>query len=421
MLLPRRASATTKHHSIPCDLPRFLSASRCQRRGYCCLAALLLLAGGLGVRAQEEAPSSPPRQKIEWKLSSDAAGGAKGAVVLDDGRILTTRTERDETGTQVVLSQSRDGGETWENAAVICRAGPDVDLGDGHLLQTRDGRLLYSYRENRFAGSLAAERSYAIRVAQSTDGGNQWTWHSDVVTSCAKDLPSTTSGGFWCSFLLERGDGTLQCYYDDEWTPNAEGKVNHQWVTMRSWNPTARLWTDPVTVARAHREGDLSRDGMTSVIETSPGQLLAVFESVAAEPPHPNVLRVARSADGGATWSWSTGQDDLLYVARGTNHMALAPWVAQQANGQILCVFVTDEDAAEPSTPGGNPSLMKIRLRGIFSEDKGATWSSPVVLEPRDRHAYMPGVLAMPNGEWLILYNCADEKSYTCLRGSPVP
>ena len=354
-------------------------------------------------------------------ISSDAAGGAKGAVVLPDGRILTTRTEMDGTGTQVVLSQSRDGGVTWENAAVICRAGPDVSLGDGHLLQTRDGSLLYSYRENRFSGSRAMERSYAIRIAQSTDGGSQWTWHSDVATSCAQGLPPTTSGGLWSSYLLELRDGTLQCYYDDEWTPNCQSKVNHQWVTMRSWNPNGRLWTNPVTVARASREGDLSRDGMISVLETSPGQLLAVFESVAAVPPHANLLRVARSTDGGRTWSWAQGKDDLLYQARGTNHMAMAPWIAQQTNGQILCVFVTDEDASQPSTPGGNPSLMKIRLRGIFSEDKGTTWSSPVVLESRDRHAYMPGVLALPNGEWLILYSCADEKSYTCLRGSLAP
>ncbi|NBT24753.1 exo-alpha-sialidase, partial [bacterium] len=114
-------------------------------------------------------------------------------------------------------------------------------------------------------------------------------------------------------------------------------------------------------------------------------------------------------------------QDNLLYAARGTSHMALAPWIARQEDGRILCVFATDEDASEPSTPGGNPSLMKIRLRGMFSEDGGKSWSQPVVIESRDRHAYMPGVLALPGGDWLVLYNCADEKAYTCLRGSALP
>ena len=399
--------------------------------GWTCRAGVLFfvlmawMATGLSENTPMDpsASGAPPSSGTipHWKLLTDRAGGAKGAIVLKDGRFLTTRTEPDGTGSQVILSQSRDGGATWENATTICRSGADVSLGDGHLIETRSGLLLYCYRENRFAGLRAAERSYAIRVAQSTNGGADWTWHSDVMTSCAQGLEQRTSGGLWSSYILELRDGTLQCYFDDEWTPNTQGKVNHQWVTMKTWNPGEGRWIRPVTVARAIREEDLSRDGMASVVETAPGQLLAVFESVAPAAPHPNVLRVVRSTDGGATWSWTQVQDNLLYAARGTSHMALAPWIARQEDGRILCVFATDEDASEPSTPGGNPSLMKIRLRGMFSEDGGKSWSQPVVIESRDRHAYMPGVLALPGGDWLVLYNCADEKAYTCLRGSALP
>ena len=118
--------------SIP-HMPWVACFSLCLRWRHLLLVASLGLAGGTGGWAQEGEKSSPPQKKVEWKISSDAAGGAKGAVVLPDGRILTTRTEMDGTGTQVVLSQSRDGGVTWENAAVICRAGPDVSLGGGQI------------------------------------------------------------------------------------------------------------------------------------------------------------------------------------------------------------------------------------------------------------------------------------------------
>lgn len=366
-------------------------------------------------------PAPTSSKGWEWTVLSDAAGGAKGAAVLKDGRILATRTDLTESARKVIVSESLDHGTTWKDLATICEAGPDIDLGDGHLIQTRAGNLLYSYRENRFTGIHAPERSYAIRVAQSTNGGTEWKWHSDVATSCAQGLERKLSGGLWSSFLLERADGTLQCYYDDEWTPLVQGKANHQWVSMKTWNAAANAWTDPVTVARAVRQGDLSRDGMATVVETSAGQLLAVLESVAADPPHPNILRVVRSTDGGATWSWANGQDNLFYAAQGTRRMAMAPWLARQANGRIFCVFVTDEDASEPSVPGGNPSLMKIRLRGMFSDDAGKTWSLPIKIEPRDQHAYLPGVLALPDGEWRVLYTSADLKSYVCLRGFFAP
>jgi arabinan endo-1,5-alpha-L-arabinosidase len=352
---------------------------------------------------------------LPWRALSDHAGGAKGGLALPDGRVLLTRTEPSGSGVRVLLSQSPDGGATWTPMSTIVSAGADVDLGDGHLLRTRNGDLFYSYRENRSQGSLASVRSYAIRVARSTNGGTNWAWHSDVASSSAQGLDPSISGGLWSSYLLERSDGTLQCYYDDEWTPYTQGKINHQWVTMETWNPSANVWTNPVTVARAVQSDYLSRDGMVSVIETSPGQLLAVFESVADSAPYPNVLRAVRSTNGGASWSWTNGQSNLLYAARGTNHMALAPWIARQADGRIFCVFATDEDAAQPGIPGGNPAAMDLRLRGMLSADGGLSWSAPAPIDPLDRRAYLPGVLAMPDGSWLASFVDLDANDYVSL------
>ncbi|NBY65745.1 MAG: exo-alpha-sialidase, partial [Verrucomicrobia bacterium] len=146
-----------------------------RRAGVLFFVLMAWMATGLSENTPMDPSASgapPPSGTVpHWKLLTDRAGGAKGAIVLKDGRFLTTRTEPDGTGSQVILSQSRDGGATWENATTICRSGADVSLGDGHLIETRSGLLLYCYRENRFAGSRAAERSYAIRVAQSTNGG----------------------------------------------------------------------------------------------------------------------------------------------------------------------------------------------------------------------------------------------------------
>ena len=117
-----------------------------RRAGVLFFVLMAWMATGLSENTPMDPSASgapPPSGTVpHWKLLTDRAGGAKGAIVLKDGRFLTTRTEPDGTGSQVILSQSRDGGATWENATTICRSGADVSLGDGHLIETRSGLLL---------------------------------------------------------------------------------------------------------------------------------------------------------------------------------------------------------------------------------------------------------------------------------------
>jgi len=71
---------------------------------------------------------------------------------------------------------------------------------------------------------------------------------------------------------------------------------------MREWD--GRRWGAGFTVARAYDPKLLSRDGMASVVETSPGHLFCAFESVQTDPPHARVARtVVTSDDGGRSWS----------------------------------------------------------------------------------------------------------------------
>ena len=106
-----------------------------------------------------------------------------------------------------------------------------------------------------------------------------------------------------------RSDGTLQCYYDDEFTPYLNGKPGHQWLSMRTWNGSA--WVNRVTVSKAN-DPFLSRDGMASVVELSFNNLFCVIESLQTLPPeYPDrgCIRYVTSADGGATWS----EREILY------------------------------------------------------------------------------------------------------------
>lgn len=166
---------------------------------------------------------------------------------------------------------------------------------------------------------------------------------------------------------------------------------------MRTWDPASRTWGDPVTVSRAHDPRDLSRDGMPSVVETAPGHLLCVFESVDVEPPFKGVLRRVTSNDGGRTWSWTGAERPVVWRPPDRDFNALAPWMIRLSSGALLCVFVTDEDRPEPDTP--STGRLDQDVKAVYSRDGGETWSccaQTVAAEPR---CYLPGIVELTSRE----------------------
>lgn len=390
-----------------------------------CLAAVTGM-GGVVVGAVGENGSGATIGKsveMRWDQGFSVSRGAKGFVVLESGTVLTASTIVDSSGSRVECWMSPDEGKTWQRPAVITTAGSGIDLGDGHLIELDNGDILYSYRRNQFAGRYAQTKKYAIEVAVSHDKGATWNDHSVV----ARSTPATQAGpsrGLWASFLLEKSDGTLQCYFDDEDTPNRKGYAGHQWVTMCTWNREHRRWVDPVTVSRAHRKADLSRDGMPSVVELDDGRLLAVVETVGAQAPHPNIVMSVTSSDGGRTWSWKQGPRELVYRAD-SNHMALSPWLAKIDANRLICVFVTDEDRDQADMSGTPADKLNADVKYVTSVDAGEVWSRPHDLHTRTHRTYKPGVARLQSdqdGEAFLLVMLLDFHSnkYLSVRGEVV-
>jgi hypothetical protein len=206
------------------------------------------------------------------------------------------------------------------------------------------------------------------------------------------DESTGSRAGLWASFLFETRNGELQCYYDDEAAPAREGFHRHQWLTMRQWNATMGEWGERITVSRAHDSQHLSRDGMCSVVETAPGHLLCVFESVDTSQPHKGVLRSVSSSDAGATWSWQNTERPIVWRPADHLYNALAPWMIQLSSGPLLCVFVTDEDRATPDTP--STGKLDEDMKAIYSYNGGSMWSArPQLLAKHP--AYLPGVVEL--------------------------
>ena len=299
-----------------------------------------------------------------------ASGGGKAPLQLRDGSVIAARYEAlpSGKGVRVGCYRSADMGKTWQAYSIIAQDDdPRADIGDGHLMMLATGDILYSYRRNHVHGRSTPDKSFSIEVAVSRDQGKTWQHHSTVASA------ANTHFGLWSSFLLQRRDGALQCYYDDEQTPSANNLPRHQWITMKTWNARSRRWENPVTVSRAG--GDkLSRDGMCSVVEVSPGHLICACEGVQEAPPHRGCLYIVESADGGRSWS-GRGK---LYEPKNTDFNALAPWMVR-FGGLLVVVFTTDEDRKEPTPP--HTGELYQDLKCITSADDGKTWSGPWVID----------------------------------------
>ena len=356
---------------------------------------------------------------IRWDADSFPAAGAKGFVELKNGDLLASRHTRWEKGVGVLCSRSTDGGATWCDAGIIAND-PDQGtyLGDGHLIQRRNGEVLYCYRHNRYPGDTA---SFSIRVCVSRDGGGHWEPHS-TVEAVAAHPSGGPRRGLWSSFLLEKKDGTLQCYYDDENAPCLAGFPNHQWLQMKTWDAAASQWGDPVTVSRAHDPRHLSRDGMASVVELEAGHLLCALESCQVSLPHANVIRLVTSDDGGKTWSWRTAERRLLYAPAKPNFMAVAPWMIRLHDGALACVFATDEDRDVPDKAGTPPPEMHMDIKCALSADGGQTWSrEATTVDGASHRTYMPGIAELSRkpyaGTLLVLYLDTQQGCFRGKRG----
>lgn len=343
-------------------------------------------------------------QEVVWEKELYRAEGAKGAVALRNGDVLVTRTGPVPGGVGVVCSISADEGRTWLRRGVIAYdPDPQTDIGDGCLLERRNGELLYSYRHNLYRGAHAEKPTYAIRIAVSRDDGRTWKPHSIVME--ARPTGPEPSRGLWASFLFETSNDRLQCYYDDEYTPYAKGFRGHQWFQMKTWNPKSGAWENPVTVSRAHDPVLLTRDGMGSVVELPAKRLICAFESVQTAPPHGGLIRRVISDDGGTTWSWQKKERAVLYEPANRTFSAYAPSLTRLPRGLLLCVFATNEDREKPDKPGTPAPDLNLDIKYKLSYDNGRTWpGKPRVIYTETHKAYMPGIVSLKQGRVLALF-----------------
>ena len=185
---------------------------------------------------------------------------------------------------------------------------------------------------------------------------------------------------------------------------------------MKTWDANSSSWVNPVVVSRAPNSAELSRDGMASVVETSPGHLVAALESVDTEGAHKGVVRTVTSNDYGATWSWQNGSRPIAHQPANHAYNALQPWIIKAKDNTLMLFFTTDEDRAQAGTPANGAQTLDLSAKFMTSTD-GQSWSAASIVS--DNHPLLfPGVAVLSDGKILVQYSSGS--SYWSVTGTPV-
>jgi hypothetical protein len=336
----------------------------------------------------------------EFTISSPRpAPGCKGELVVGNS-IFLIAGDRALHQANLACFRSDNRGATWQKlGAVFIDPIEGADLGDGNMVRRSNGDLLAVYRRNHFRGEFDTSPEYGVHVSVSSDGGRTWRLHSIVAQHRIERVGVST--GYWAPFLFLTRSGRLQCYYDDEYTPFERGFRGHQWVEMKTFDAKSNGWTNETTVSRAPNTTDLSRDGMATVVETKPGKLLCVLESVSTAAPVVGNIRSVSSADDGRTWSWQDGRRPVVYQAGRPFH-SFCPWLVAGPKGNLFCLFATDEDNGDPHPAGTPANRLRLDIKAMVSRDEGESWSKPWLVYAGAHHNYLPSGARLDSGDLIL-------------------
>jgi len=292
------------------------------------------------------------------------------------------------------LHVSLDGGARWTQTDI-----PQPRRGRGKCYNpdvafAADGTLYLSFVTLRGPGNVPNE----VWLSTSKDGGRTLSFPLRVRGALAFQVRLAADpvkpGRLYMTWLQANEVGVLK--FTAPGNPIA---------VMRSDDGGA-TWGQPVRVSSRARQRVLTptpvvgRDGTLYTLYLDVGNDQLDYEGGHEGMGGPAYtgrysLVLARSRDGGATWSESLVSDRLTSIGRFIVFLAMAPTVAVDRDGRVYAAF--------HSTEQGSPDVLLWTL-----EPGASTWRGPTRVNdnpPRDGTAqYLPKLSVAPDGRLDVLY-----------------
>ncbi len=243
-----------------------------------------------------------------------------------------------------------------------------------HLVADPDDErhLVAGYQEDRFEDGGARALTFAV----STDGGKSWE------EGLLPNLTEVTGGAWerasdpWLAWGTEGRSYYATIAFQESRPDNA--------VTLSSSDDGGHSWSPPSIVHVNHNTDFDDKEAViadTALDSPFQGRVYVAWDTVIANQRQ--VLRIAHSRDGGATWSapvdvWSRGFNVGALPLTGPGGVLYLVWMS----------FI-------PSAAPTGPLYSAIEIRAARSDDGGDTWSEPALVALADTH----GVPGMRTGE----------------------
>ena len=275
----------------------------------------------------------------------------------------------------VAVMRSGDDGITWSVPAPL-NSDWDIDVStdtSAQVVTDRAGNWLTVWH-GPFSGPAD------IRSARSTDNGVTWTDPALVVPSAPLlGVPALAMDEDGVTVVAFEGPDLLGA-------PDSDILIARSTDHGATWSTVSSLHPDAAT--------DVRNDIMPHVATDDAGTWVAVWGSTS---PFAR-LWVARSTDGGVTWSLPAQLDD---AAQGVSTFAdIGPYVHADGAGTWLAAW------------GGTATDPELDIRVARSDDGGASWSAVELLNDTGRtdkwNDNDPALAVDGQGTWIAAWDTLD-------------
>lgn len=300
------------------------------------------------------------------------AGSDPWASAAGDGGIyfsgLSADLSTDPPTTAVVASHSNNGGRTWPAPVTVAAplAGNETDAVTGSPTLARHAYMAWA----NFL--LTFPRTNSLEFSRTIDGGATWSppVPVDQPGPFAIDfspkvvvLPNGTLLAVFARFDAELGLGTLQAARSLD-----EG---------RTWLPAVQAGSKPVFEFHDPETGALlPQPGFPSTAVAPDGTVYIAFED--SRSPSSGAIGVARSRDGGRTWTRAT--------LPGVRAFAFEPAIAVDSHGTVGLIWYDLRN----DRPGD--AALTADVWFAHSDNRGRSWRQNHVAGPFDLRTALPSV-----------------------------
>lgn len=249
----------------------------------------------------------------------------------------------DDADTDVLLRRSTDGGATWSEARVIVADDAHATLGNPTLVVDRVTGVTFLF---------VCRNNERVLVARSADDGVTWSAPLDLTGEVVRPSWSWVGTGPGSGIQLTQGSAKgrllLPVSHQDGGTPD-DRKSDHRRTHVLYSDDHGETWRLSDTISALTSEA--------AVAELADGTLVLNMRNHLAVRRR----RVARSRDGGTTWTHAVNHPRLTDP---DCHASLLRWPEPPEIGaESVLLF------ANPAT-----SRKRERLTVRLSEDGGKTW-----------------------------------------------